>query len=154
LGTGLIDEALGSAEPLRQEAIRLLNKGGALTSFDRQYATAAYAYSTITMILGLAESRLPAEFIPRIRDLAKDAVKRNRPDSDVWKAMAAAAEVLARAGDSQGAVWAIRKAKQLTAANDELIKVAGGISSMYPQVYAEMPEEVPDEPPEALPAGR
>lgn len=154
LGIGEVEEALGLAEPLREQSIQLLNKGAALTSIDRGYAVAAYAYATITMILGLAESRMPAEFIPQIRRLAKDAFGRHRPGSDVWKTMAAAAEVLARAGDSQGAVWAVRKAQQLNPNDDQLTKVAGGISSMYPRVFSEMGENVPDDPPELPSTGR
>lgn len=154
LGTGSTDEALERAQMLREEALRLLNKGALLASFDRGHANAAYAYATVTIILALAESRLPAEFVPKVRALAIEASQRSRPGTDIWKAVAAAAEVLARAGDSTGAAWAIKKARQLSPQNDELAKVAGGISSMYPQVYAEMPDEAPDEPPEGPPATR
>lgn len=148
LGTGSTEEALERAGLLREEAIRLLNKGALLASFDRGHANAAYAYATVTVILGLAEDRAPAEFVPKVRNLAVEAAKRYRPGTDIWKAVAAAAEVLARAGDSMGAAWAIKKARQLSPNNDELAKVAGGISSMYPKIYAEMPDEPSDEPPE------
>lgn len=153
LGTGSAEEALERAQLLREEAIRLLNKGAMLTSFDRSHANAAYAYATVTIILSLAEVRMPGEFVPKVRQLAVEAAKRNRPGTDIWKAVAAAAEVLARAGDSIGASWAIKKAKQLSPDNDELAKVAGGISSMYPKVYGETPDNPPDEPPDEPPHG-
>jgi hypothetical protein len=153
LGTGSTEEALERAQTLREEAIKLLNKGALLTSFDRGHANAAYAYAPVTIILGLGESRLPAEIVPKVRALAAEAARRYRPGTDIWKAVAAGAEVLARAGDSMGAAWAIKKARQLNPHNDELAKVAGGISSMYPQVYAEVPDDVPDEAPEVPPGG-
>jgi len=147
LGAGETDEALERAQNLREESLRLLGKGPLLASIERSYANASYAYATVTTILGMAETRLPAEFVPKVRVLAAEAAKRYRPGTDIWKAVAAGAEVLARAGDSVGATWAIKKARQLEPKNDELAKVAGGISSMYPQVYAETPNAPPDEPP-------
>ena len=153
LGTGDTDEALEAAEPLRREALRILSRGAMLSSFEKDYATAALAYATVTLILGMAESRLPAEFVPKVRELAAESIPLNRPGSDLYKVPAAAAEILARAGDAEGSVWAIKKAEQMRPGLEELQKVAVGIKSMYPQVYAEMPEPVADTPPE-MPAGR
>jgi len=153
LGTGQTDDALQYVQPIRAEAIKLLNKGPLLTSFERSHANAAYAYATVTMILSIAEAKLPAEFVPKVRELAVEAVERFRPGTDIWKAVAAAGEVLARAGDSQGAVWAIKMARKLSPDNDELMKIAGGISSMYPQVYKEMSDDLPSQPPD-MPAAR
>ncbi|MGH2768100.1 MAG: hypothetical protein ACRDIF_03975 [Actinomycetota bacterium] len=147
LGTGEAEEALAAVPELREEAIRLLDRASTLTSFDRSYAAAAYAFSTITNILALAEAREPLEFVPRIRGLAADAARRFRRGTPIWKALAAAAEMLARAGDTEGSAWAIRKAEQLQPGEDDLIKLAGSIKSMYPSVFAQVPEEVPDEPP-------
>lgn len=153
LGQGEVEEALAQAAPLREEAVRLLNKGGLLTSFDRTYATLAYTYSSVTLILGMAEARSPGESIPRIRQLAVDAARRHRKGTEIWKALAAAAEMLARAGDTDGSVWAVKKARQLHPDEEEIVKLAGGIQSMYPAAFAQVPEEVPDEPP-PIPAGR
>lgn len=147
LGTGEVEEALAMAPGLREEAIKLLQKAPMLTSFDRAHAYAAYTYASITTILSLSEARTPVEFVPRIRELAADAARRFRPGTEVWKALSAAAEILARAGDTEGSVWAIRKALQLKPGEDDLVKVAGGIKSMYPAAYAEVPDDVPDEPP-------
>ncbi|MGH3118182.1 MAG: hypothetical protein ACRDQ2_13930 [Gaiellales bacterium] len=147
LGTGEVEEALAKAPELREEAVRLLGRGAMLSSFDRAHALAAYTYATVTTILGLAEARQPTEFVPKIRDLAVDAARRYRRGTEVWKVLAAAAEMLARAGDSEGAVWAIKKAAQLETGNDDVVKLSGSIRSMYPSVFAQVPEDVPGEPP-------
>lgn len=146
LGTGEVEEALARAEPLRTEAAALMERPG-LTSFERTYARGSFVYATVTLILGAAEALPPAESVPRIRDLATEMVRRHDPRMETWKVLAAAAEMLARAGDALGAVWAAKKAVALGPGDDYLIKLAGGIQSMYPQVYAEAPDEPPDEPP-------
>src|SRR6266568_4513982 len=105
LGTGDAEEAVARAEALRVEALARLQEP-VPSGVERSYALAAFGYATVTLILGLAETLPPTEFIPRIRLLAVDAARRYRPGSDVWKALAAAAEMLARAGDVGGAVWA------------------------------------------------
>lgn len=146
LGTGEIDEALARAEPLRREAAALVERPG-LTSFERTYARGSYVYATVTLILGSAETLAPAESVPRIRELASEMVGRRDSRMETWKVLAAAAEMLARAGDALGAVWAAKKAVALGPSDDYLIRLAGGIQSMYPQVYAEAGDDVPEEPP-------
>jgi hypothetical protein len=61
--------------------------------------------------------------------------------------LGAAAEMLARSGDASGAVWAAQKARELGPNEDYLVQVAGGIRSMYPQVYAEAEDPPGPEPP-------
>lgn len=147
LGTGEVEEALAMAPGLRDQAIRLLDKAPLLSSFERAHAAAAYTYASVTMALALAEARQPPEFIPKIRELALDSVRRFRPGTEMWKVLAAAGEMLARAGDAEGSVWAIRKALQLAPGTDELVKLGGSVRSMYPGIYAQVPEDVPSEPP-------
>lgn len=146
LGTGEIETATRRAESLRDEARRLLQKG-TLTSFERTYANAAVVYATVTLVLGAAESGTTAESIPRIRVLVTEAVGEHRPGAETWKVLGAAAEMLARSGDATGAVWAARKALELAPDEDYLVQVAGGIRSMYPQVYAAAEDPPPAEPP-------
>ena len=134
LGTGEVEEAVARAEALRTEALTRL-EGAVPSGVERSYALAAFGYATVTVILGLAETLPPREFIPRIRFLAVEAARRYRPGSDVWKALAAAAEMLARAGDVEGAVWALRKAEELRPGDADLERVAAGVRTMYPQAY-------------------
>ena len=144
LGTGEVEEAVARAEALRAEALTRL-QGAVPSGVERSYALAAFGYATVTVILGLAETQPPKEFTPRIRFLAVEAARRYRPGSDVWKALAAAAEMLARAGDVGGAVWALRKAEQLLPADADLERVAAGVRTMYPEAYdaADDPGEEP-----------
>ena len=148
LGTGEVEEAVRRAEPLREQASRLLARGGHLTSFDRTYAGAALTYATVVLILGAADTRPPAESVPMIRGLATELAQApRRPEIEAFKALAAAAEMLARAGDAEGAVWAVRKADQLAENETYVTQLVGSIRSMYPQVFAEAPDPPPDQPP-------
>lgn len=145
LGTGEVEDAVARAEALRAEALTRLVRA-APSGVERSYALAAFGYATVTVILGLAETLSPKEFIPRIRSLAVEAARRYRPGSDVWKALAAAAEMLARAGDVGGAVWALRTAERLRPGDADLERVAAGVRTMYPEAYnavAELGEEPP-----------
>lgn len=153
LGTGEVEEAVRRAEPLREQASRLLARSDRLTSFDRTYAGAALTYATVVLILGAAETRPPAEAVPLIRRLATELAQAGRPEIEAFKVLSAAAEMLARAGDAEGAVWAVRKADQLSANETYVTQLVGSIRSMYPQVFAEAPDPPPDQPP-PLPAGR
>ncbi|MGI8708518.1 MAG: hypothetical protein ACR2LG_10000 [Actinomycetota bacterium] len=164
LGIGQIDEAMALAEPLRREAMELLGRSS-LTSFERLHAGGAAVYATVTLILGAAESSPPAESVPRIRALATATVAAHLPKADArtkadvrtkadartkaetWKVLAAAAEMLARAGDAGGASWAAKKALELGPDEEYLTRVAGGIRSMYPQVYAATPHQTDAPPP-------
>jgi len=158
LGTGQIDEAIARAEPLRREAMELVGRSS-LTSFERLHASGAAVYATVTLILGAAESSPPADSVPRIRALATATVAAHLPKADVrtkvdtrtkaetWKVLAAAAEMLARAGDAGGASWAAKKALELGPEEEYLTRVAGGIRSMYPQVYAATPHQTDAPPP-------
>lgn len=146
LGTGEVEEAVARAERLRADAASKLD-GAPQSGVERSYALAAFGYATVTLILGLAETLPAGESIPRVRGLAVEAAARSRPGTDVWKALAAAAEMLARAGDAGGAVWAIRSAQQLRPGDDELARVAGGVQAMYPDAYAAAGEPGAEPPP-------
>lgn len=145
LGTGQAGEAVEHAESLRTEALASL-QGPVTSGVERGYALAAFGYASVTLILGLAETLPPKEFVPRVRLLAVEAACRHRPGSDVWKALAAAAEILARAGDVGGAVWALHKAEQLHPGDADLERVAAGVGTMYPEAFARG-GELGDEPP-------
>ena len=146
LGTGEVEEAVARAEALRTQALTRL-EGAVPSGVERSYALAAFGYASVTVILGLAETLPPREFIPRIRFLAVEAARRYRPGSDVWKALAAAAEMLARAGDVGGAVWALRKAEQLRPGDADLDRVAAGVRTMYPEAYDAAGEPGEEPPP-------
>lgn len=152
LGRGEVEEALAEAGPLRDRAVKMV-ADSRMTSFERTMAAAAATYATITLILGAAESLQPAESIPRIRGLALDTLG-GRRGTETWKVVAAAAEMLARAGDAPGAVWAVRKARQLAPGEDYLAQLSGSIQSMYPQAFKDAPDDVPDEPPPPATSGR
>lgn len=147
LGVGEVDESLARAGGLREEARRMLVEKRDLTSFDRDHLRAAVTYATLTMVLATAESAAPAVAIPRIRELTRDILAADGPGVETWKVLAAAGEMLARAGDAEGAVWAVKKARSLGQGGDYVVQVAGGIQSMYPQAYAGCPDDPSDEPP-------
>jgi hypothetical protein len=147
LGVGEAEESLQRAAVLRSEAEEMLRSRHELTSFDRDHLRAAFTYATLTMVLATAESEAPLRSVPRIRELAGEVVALHGRGMETWKVLAAAAEMLARAGDAPGAVWAIKKARQLGDGGTYLVQVAGGIQSMYPQVYAGSPDEPSAEPP-------
>lgn len=147
LGTGQVEEAFAAAAALREESTRLVAAGARLTSFERTYAGAALTYSTVTMVLAHAEKDPPPVSVPAMRRLARDICGVRAPGVESWKVLAAAAEMLARAGDALGASWAAKKAQQLGDGSDYLVRLAGGISSMYPQVFSQIGDEPGDEPP-------
>lgn len=149
LGTGEVAQARTHAERLRVEALDLLTRQGSMTSFDRAHALAALTYSTVTLVLAYADMDAPAQSIPAIRALAAETCSRRRSQDGSWKVLAAAAEMLARSGDASGAAWAAKKARALGDDADYLSRLAGGISSMYPQVFAQTPDDPPDRPPPA-----
>lgn len=147
LGTGQVEEAFLSSGRLRSEAQAILRSAGGLTSFERAHAAAGFTYATVTLVLSLAEKDPPQVSIPEIRRLATEACLMQEPRYESWKVLAAAAEMLARAGDASGACWAAKKARRMGGESDYLIRLAGGISSMYPQVFASVPDDPPDDPP-------
>jgi len=147
LGTGQIEEAFIAATALREEAKGLVAGASRLTSFERTYAGAGLTYSMVTLVLAHAEKDPPAISIPAIRTLAGEACRVSMAGAESWKVLAAAAEMLARAGDAGGACWAAKKAQQLGDGSEYLVRLAGGIRSMYPQVFAEIADDPPDDPP-------
>lgn len=147
LGTGQVEEAFSASSALRDEAKELMRSASSLTSFERTHAAAAFTYATVTLVLSLAEKDPPAVSIPLIRELAAEAARLKEPRSESWKVLAAAAEMLARSGDALGASWAAKKAQQVGTETEYLRRLAGGISSMYPQVFASIPPDPPDDPP-------
>lgn len=150
LGIGEVAEAARRAVSLRAEAEALLDRP-ALTSFERIHAAAAFAYSTITLVLAAAESEPPDVSVPKIRELLGDVLGRPQVADD-WKVLAAGAEMLARAGDAGGAAWAATKAREIGPEEEHLVRLVGGIRSMYPHAFKGLEEGAPDHPPE-LPAG-
>lgn len=147
LGTGQVEEAFVAASALRDEAKALVAAAARLTSFERTYAGAGLTYATVTLVLAHAEKDPPAVAIPAIRALAGEACRVTISTAESWKVLAAVAEMLARSGDAGGACWAAKKAKQLGDGSDYLVKLAGGIRSMYPQVFSQIPDDPPDDPP-------
>lgn len=146
LGTGEVEEAFAAASRLRTEALELLEAGPRLTSFERSYAVEGVTYATVTLVLALAEKDPPAVAIPAIRELAQEAARSSTGGSR-WKVLAAAAEMLARSGDAEGACWAAKKARVLGDGSDYLVRLTGGVQSMYPQVFARIPDDPGDLPP-------
>lgn len=149
LGVGQVEEAVAAAAGLREEAKALVAAGSRLTSFERTYAGAGLTYATVTLVLGHAEKDPPAVSVPAIRRLASEACRATAAAVESWKVLAAAAEMLARSGDAAGACWAAKKARRLGGDSDYLVRLAGGISSMYPQVFTQIPDDPPDDPPAA-----
>lgn len=114
LGGGDAALALAAVEPLLDETRELL-RGPAflgLSSSARAEAVEAYCYARVTAVLAL-ETSGATEALPRIRRLPAEAADVAQPTNSAWKVLCAAAEMLARSGDSQGAAQAVETAARM-----------------------------------------
>lgn len=136
LGTGDPGKALEMVEPLlleTKEALRSFDFLGR-PSGDRAQVIEAFCYARVTAILAL-ESQGANAAMPRIRELAGEAIEVAGTGNPAWKVLCAAAEMLSRSGDADGAVWAVRNAERLAPEEDYVIRLRGSVQSMFPAAF-------------------
>lgn len=137
LGTGDPADALEMVEPLLDETREALRAFDFLTrpSPDRHAVVEAFCYARVTAILAL-ESVGAAAAVGRIRELAGEALDIATEGNDAWKVLCAAAEMLSRAGDSEGAASAVTAAARLAPEDEEYVRqLRGSIRSMFPAAF-------------------
>lgn len=135
LGAGDPEVALELVEPLLDEtraALRSL-EFPSRSKADRTRIVEAFCYARVTAVLAL-ESAGAAEALPRIRILAGEAMDAATEGNPCWKALSAAAEMLARGGDAAGAVRAVERAAELAPEDEHYVRqLRGSIRSMFPE---------------------
>lgn len=138
LGTGDAADALELVEPLLDETRAALRDLGfvARPPADRQEVVEAFCYARVTAILAL-ESVGAAAAVGRIRALAAEARDVAAEGNAAWKVLCAAAEMLSRAGDSEGAATNVEAANRLAPEGEEYpMQLRASIRSMYPAAFS------------------
>jgi hypothetical protein len=138
LGTGDPSRALELVEPLLDETASALRGLDFLTrsAEDRDAVVEAFCYARVTAILAL-ESVGATAAVPRIRNLASEALDVAGKGTSAWKVQCAAAEMLARSGDGQGAASAVEAAARLAPDEDYVVQLRASIRSMFPAAFAQ-----------------
>ncbi|HVM13986.1 MAG TPA: hypothetical protein VM287_06625 [Egibacteraceae bacterium] len=137
LGTGDAADALELVEPLLDETAEALRAFDFLSRPppDRRAVVEAFCYARVTAILAL-ESVGAAAAVGRIRALAAEALNVAAEGNDAWKVLCAAAEMLSRAGDAEGAASAVTAAVRLAPEDEEYVRqLRGSIRSMFPAAF-------------------
>ncbi len=140
LGTREAAKALEMVEPLLGETAEALRGLDFLSrpAEDRAAVVEAFCFARITAILAL-ESSGAATALPRIRALAGEALEVATRGNSGWKVLCAAAEMLARSGDAEGAVRSVEAAARHAPEEDYVLKLRGSIRSMLPTAFSEKP---------------
>lgn len=135
LGAGDPEVALEMVDPLldeTREALRSLDFPSR-SKADRTRIIEAFCYARVTAVLAL-ESVGADQALPRIRILAGEAMDAAARGNPCWKALSAAAEMLARSGDAVGAVQAVDRAAELAPEDEHYVReLRGSIRSMFPE---------------------
>jgi hypothetical protein len=136
LGSGDAADALAMVEPLLSETSEALRSPDFLAAppHTRRQLIEAFCYARVTAVLAL-EAAEASEAIPRIRSLAAEALEVATGDNPAWKVLCAAAEMFARAGDADSAVWAVRAAERLAPQEEYVVRVRGSLQSMFPAAF-------------------
>lgn len=137
LGTGDAADALRMVEPLLEETAEELRAFDFLSRspLDRQMVVEAFCYARVTAILAL-ESAGAETAVRRIRALAAEARDVAAEGNDAWKVLCAAAEMLSRSGDAEGAASAITAAARLAPEEEDYVRqLRGSIRSMFPGAF-------------------
>lgn len=134
LGTGDPAEALAMVEPLvdeTREALRSLSFLKRSLS-DRAAVLEAFCYARVTAVLAL-ESQGADTALPRVRQIVSETLDVAAPGNPGWKVLCAAAEILARSGDAEGAVRAVETAAELAPEDEHYVtELRGSVRSMFP----------------------
>lgn len=134
LGSGSVEDALEQVTPL----LGLTSSGVTDPSFlgrlpaDKQALIEAFCYARVTAILAF-ETIGAAEAVPRIRELAAEARDVAGRGTSGWKVQCAAAEMLSRCGDGQGAADAVAAAARSAPEDEPYVeRLTASIRSMFP----------------------
>lgn len=140
LGSGDAGDALEMVEPLLSETTEAVRGPAFLSAspIERQRIVEAFCYARVTAVLAL-EAVDARQAVPRIRSLAAEALEMATTDNSAWKVLCAAAEMLARAGESDNAVWAVQAAERLAPEEEYVVRVRGSLKSMFPAAFTEQP---------------
>lgn len=138
LGSGDAADALEMVEPLLSETSDAVRSPEFLSAspLERSRILEAFCYARVTAVLAL-ESVDAREAVPRIRSLAVEALEVATGDNPAWKVLCAAAEMFARAGEADNAVWAVQAAERLAPEEDYIVRVRGSLQSMFPAAFSE-----------------
>lgn len=137
LGTGDAADALEMVEPLLEETAEAVRAFDFLTRspLDRQMVVEAFCYARVTAVLAL-ESAGADTAVRRIRAIAAEARDVAAEGNDAWKVLCAAAEMLSRAGDADGAASAVTAAARLAPEEEEYVRqLRASIRSMFPAAF-------------------
>lgn len=138
LGSGDAGDALDMVEPLLSETAEAVRGPAYLRAnpMERQRIIEAFCYARVTAVLAL-EAVDARQAVPRIRSLAGEALEMATADNSAWKVLCAAAEMLARAGESDSAVWAVQAAARLAPEEEYVVRVRGSLKSMFPTAFSD-----------------
>lgn len=138
LGAGDPADALEAVEPLLAETAEAVRGPQFLRASppERAQLLDAYCYARVTAVLAL-EAVDASKAVPRIRTLAGEALEMATRDSAAWKVLCAAAEMLARSGDADGAVWAITAAGHLAPEEEYVGQLRASLRSMFPAAFTD-----------------
>jgi hypothetical protein len=133
LGEGSAEDALAVVTPLLARTEAAVSGPSFLTAAaaQRRAALEAYCYARVTAILAL-ESVGAREAVPRIRGLAAAARDVAGPGTPGWKVQCAAAEMLSRCGDGEGAAQAIAAAVRQAPDEPYVGQLRASLRSMFP----------------------
>lgn len=137
LGTGDAGDALAMVEPLLDETAEALRALDFLARppDDRRAVLDAYCYARVTAVLAL-ESQGAAAAVGRIHSLAGEAMEVAAEGNDAWKVLCAAAEMLSRAGDAEGAARTVEAAARLAPEDEDYPRqLRASIRSMFPAAF-------------------
>ncbi|CAN5389732.1 hypothetical protein BH23ACT9_BH23ACT9_31810 [soil metagenome] len=137
LGTGSPEDALAAVTPLLDRTHAAVTAPSFVTgsATARRTALEAYCYARVTAILAL-ESVGAREAVPRIRALAAEARDVAGPGTPGWKVQCAAAEMLSRCGDGQGAALAIGAAARQAPEERYVGELRASLRSMFPDAVS------------------
>lgn len=138
LGSGDAGDALEMVEPLLAETTEAVRGPAFLRAspLERQRIIEAFCYARVTAVLAL-EAVDARQAVPRIRSLAAEALEMATTDNSAWKVLCAAAEMLARAGEADSAVWAVQAAARLAPEEEYVVRVRGSLKSMFPTAFTD-----------------
>lgn len=137
LGTGDAGDALELVEPLLDETAEALRGLDfvARSPDDRRAVVEAFCYARVTAILALESAGAEAA-VPRIHALASEALDVAAEGNSAWKVLCAAAEMLSRAGDADGAATTVNAAVRLAPEDEDYVRqLRGSIRSMFPAAF-------------------
>lgn len=138
LGSGSAEDALEMATPLLVDTAEAVTSASFLerSPADKRAVLEAFCYARVTAILAL-ETVGAGEAVRRIRQIAAEARDVAGAGTDGWKVQSAAAEMLSRCGDGQGAADAVAAAQRFAPADEPYVReLTASLRSMFPALFS------------------